>query len=380
MPSLEKRGNRFRVIFRYGGERFTPSIKTSSQTEADDILNRVGRRLDLLAQGEIAIPEGTDPVDFILERPIPTSKPAEKPAQYRLGAVFDEYKEARRSLEANSLYTISIHLGHLRRILGENREINTITFNVLQEYVNARLKHVSGSTIRKEVTSLRGVWSWCMRTNKVEGIFPSKGLEYPKSDELPPYMTWEEIEEKIAAGAEEDLWDCLFLSVKQIEEFLTFAETGAQLTYAMLVMAAHTGCRRSELLRSQVQDFDFRTKMVTIREKKRVRGRNSARQIPMSPFLAKVMKTWLNGKTGSTFDVTRDRIHNCFERLVKGSKWEKIKGWHVLRHSFCSNCAAKGIDQRLIDTWLSHSTEEQRRRYRHLFPDQQRQAIESVFA
>jgi hypothetical protein len=33
----------------------------------------------------------------------------------------------------------------------------------------------------------------------------------------------------------------------------------------------------------------------------------------------------------------------------------------------------------LIDEWSGHSTEEQRKRYRHLFPDVQRNAMQSVF-
>jgi site-specific recombinase XerD len=56
-----------------------------------------------------------------------------------------------------------------------------------------------------------------------------------------------------------------------------------------------------------------------------------------------------------------------------------LRGWHVLRHSFCSNCAARGIDQRLINAWAGHQTEEVVRRYQHLIPDQQRAAIRSVF-
>jgi len=34
---------------------------------------------------------------------------------------------------------------------------------------------------------------------------------------------------------------------------------------------------------------------------------------------------------------------------VHRSKWSVIPGWHCLRHSFISNCAARGVDQRLID-------------------------------
>ena len=46
---------------------------------------------------------------------------------------------------------------------------------------------------------------------------------------------------------------------------------------------------------------------------------------------------------------------------------------------FVSNCAAKGIDQRIIDDWVGHLSLEMVRRYRHLLPDQRQAAINSVF-
>jgi hypothetical protein len=47
--------------------------------------------------------------------------------------------------------------------------------------------------------------------------------------------------------------------------------------------------------------------------------------------------------------VTRNEATDHFERTLEGSKWAVVRGWHVFRHSFASNCAACGIDQRLID-------------------------------
>ena len=61
------------------------------------------------------------------------------------------------------------------------------------------------------------------------------------------------------------------------------------------------------------------------------------------------------------------------------SKWGVLKGWHVFRHSFISALASKGVDQRIIDDLVGHATEEQRRRYRHLFPDVKQQALLGVF-
>jgi integrase len=105
----------------------------------------------------------------------------------------------------------------------------------------------------------------------------------------------------------------------------------------------------------------------------------------MSAFLLKTLKTWLAVHSGSEVfhfngrPVRPVKAHKHLHATLKGSKWDKIKGWHVLRHSFASNCAAEGIDQRLIDEWLGHQTEQMSKRYRHLFPEKQRSALQRVF-
>lgn len=77
--------------------------------------------------------------------------------------------------------------------------------------------------------------------------------------------------------------------------------------------------------------------------------------------------------------LTRDEAHDHFQRLIRGSKWEVLRGWHVLRHSFISICAADGIDQRLLMSWVGHLSEETHRRYLHLVPSREQQAIAAVF-
>ena len=162
-----------------------------------------------------------------------------------------------------------------------------------------------------------------------------------------------------------------------------------------------------------------------VREKKRVKGKRTTRRVPLSPFLAGVLREWLkdhpggsllfavseeversskrsrttghqNGETRPTslkarlstvrlrdrpgiIPLTRDETHDHFERTLRGSKWAVLKGWHVLRHSFASNCAARGVDQRLIDAWMGHQTEEMKKRYRHIIPSTEADAIRSVF-
>ena len=71
--------------------------------------------------------------------------------------------------------------------------------------------------------------------------------------------------------------------------------------------------------------------------------------------------------------------HGDSRRTLAGPKWEVVRARHVLRHSFISACASRGVDQRPIDERVGHTTEEMRRRYRHLYPSVQREAIASVF-
>ncbi len=187
------------------------------------------------------------------------------------------------------------------------------------------------------------------------------------------------------------MWANLFLRREEIDELLEHVKKHAYkpYIYPMLVMAAHTGARRSELMRSRIEDIDLKKRIVVFRERKRQRNEHTTRSVPLSAFLAKTMAAWLKGHPGGeTFYVEKSGVvqpvdkrdaHTHLVYSLAASKWEHVRGWHVLRHSFASNCAARGIDQRVIDSWLGHHTEEMRKRYRHHFPDQQQAALALVF-
>ena len=136
-----------------------------------------------------------------------------------------------------------------------------------------------------------------------------------------------------------------------------------------------------------------------IREKKRVRGATSFRRVPLSDLLNQVLRDWMQIHPGGKFlfcfdenkilrsrkirrkgePVTHDEVHDHFSTTIYGIAWCNMPGWHCLRHSFCSNCAAAGVEQRVINSWVGHQTEEMVRRYRHLFPSKEIEAIRTVF-
>ncbi|MCP4535589.1 MAG: site-specific integrase, partial [Chloroflexi bacterium] len=160
-----------------------------------------------------------------------------------------------------------------------------------------------------------------------------------------------------------------------------------------------TGCRKGEVLRSEVRHWDLEGGCVEIWSKKDKKDVSmSCRVVNILPPLREVMEEWFGKHPGGRWTVTppanlrrsrkkkqagkqltEDQAHDHFKRtLSQSTKWSKIKGLHVLRHSFISICAQRNVPQPQIDAWVGHSTEEQRRRYRHLYPEAAEQAAHSL--
>jgi integrase len=204
-------------------------------------------------------------------------------------------------------------------------------------------------------------------------------------------MTWDEAEHRIEAGDEpEKVWDCVYLRPTEITELLEWVKTRpvSPWVYPMLCFAAHTGARRSEIVRALPSDLDLASAVITIREKKRDKSKTTTRRVPLTPFLKKVLATWMKQRAkgmtlfckGEGEEITPREAMNYFDRALRVSKWKVLRGLHVFRHSFCAALASKGVDQRIIDELMGHSTEQQRRRYRHLFPDVTKTAMLSALA
>jgi integrase len=361
--------------------------------------------------------------------------PIPSPAAMNLGVLRDLYLATHEgSLEERTLDGIRLHFKHLVSCLGERFPIRQLSLSDLQGYVERRSKAgghrgraLSPATIRKEIITLRTAWNWGAKTGHVSGKFPNEGLRYPKHDEKPPFQTREQIERQLpgATDAERaDLWDALYLTIPEVDEVLGVIRDAA--AHPWIHPMACTGARRSELIRMRVTDVDLAVGIVHIREKKRARGKRTTRDVPLSPTLALVPKDWLarhpggqalfchgdtverskkrSPTTGHRGDASRaktaqgrkstiaervdrpapghltpDEAHDHLKRSLSASRWSAIKGWHVFRHAFVALCASRGVDQRLIDEWVGHTTEEMRRRYRHLYPSVQRQALNAIF-
>ncbi|OAI40502.1 recombinase XerD [Planctomycetaceae bacterium SCGC AG-212-D15] len=421
MATLQERNGSYRILFVYQGKRHAFTVGKVSTEEAETKAGQVDYLLLRLKQGYESLPTGMGIVTFMeldgkppKPAPEPKTEVQEVPAEkLTLGSLRDQYlaTHSNGTLEQTTLDGVELHFKHLLATLGPGFSVSALSVADLQRHVDRRArkkgtkgKRLSPATIKKEIVTLRTAWNWAVKHKFLSVAFSSDGLRYPKSDEKPDFMTWAEIERRLLPGVTEaerdELWDCLFLTEPEIEGLLEYVKENASQpwVYPAVCLAAHTGARRSEIFRARIYDVDLAAETVVIHEKKRARGKRTTRRVALSPFLVETLKAWLDVHPGGSFlfvqdtkvirsrtkrtvptPVTPDEAHDHLRRTLAGSKWKVLKGWHTLRHSFISCCAARGVDQRIIDDWVGHTTEDMRRRYRHLIPSAEKEAIRSVF-
>ena len=438
MASLQQKKSGWYCQFLFEKKRYTFALGPVAREEAEAKASHVEYLLLRLRQGLLEIPPDVDVVEFVRHDGTPPAKRTVHRAGTRrsgtLGELRDRYLATHEGAhEKSTLYTAGIHFKHLIETLGDDYRLSGLAQADLQKHIDRRsARDVSPVTVKKEVHGLRAAWNWGRAAGMVDGDWPGRGLVYGKTRQKPPFQTRDEIRRQIACGGLADdqiaeLWDSLYLTSDELASFLDHVKAAARhpWIHPMICFAAHTGARRSELLRARIADVDFAGGVATLREKKRVKGALTTRRVPLSSFLVGVLGTWLaehpggvhlfchsavvarsrkrssttghkNGKSRPTnlegrlegvsrrdaaaiAPLTVSEASDHFARTLRDGEWSVVPGWHALRHSFASICASKGVDQRLVNAWMGHQTLEQQQRYQHLIPQQQQDAIRSAF-
>ena len=93
-------------------------------------------------------------------------------------------------------------------------------------------------TLKKELASLRACWNWAAHGGLIKGVFPGKGLRFPKEDEKEPFRTLAEVEAIIAAESpdearKEALRASIYLSKDEIEQFLSYVKASGTLPWGL---------------------------------------------------------------------------------------------------------------------------------------------------
>jgi integrase len=405
MANLGKKNGVYLARFRFQGREFKKSLKTSDRKAAEAAMHRVEDALHQLTIHLIDVPAGVDPGDFIVSGGKLTAPVLAPPVQVvpTLGAAIQEYLDNLGHLAESNRYTIGVHLRNLQKKMGDKVEapIDRVTKPDVQGFIQARLKERSRTTVSKERATVIQFFRWVVGRAYL-GRSPATDLEkFATSRKLPPFRTVEEIEAILARGGlkgEEAwaFWDCLYLTPAEISDLLaTVRERGRwDVSFLLHAIPAYTGMRRGELLRLHWSDVEFDQDSLIARSKKQSRlVEETSRRIDMHPELKAILLDWQKKRprgqyvicdAGCLAALTPREANARFWQPLRGTKWclssrkNRFKiGFHTYRHSFASNLAAHGVDQRIIDAWMGHQTKEMRDRYRHLFPKSRRSAIES---
>jgi integrase len=405
MANLGKKKGTYLARFRFQGKEYKKSLKTTDRKAAEAAMHRVEDALHRLAIHLITVPDGVDPGDFIVSGGTLTSPARKAPGRPAptLAEAVQEYTENIGHLAESNRSTVRGHLRSLQKKLATKLgdPLGRVEQRDLETFLQARLKERSPTTVSKERVSVMQFFEWAVRVGYLPASPAAQLTRVKAAGDLPAFRTYQEIEAVVARGGltrREILavWDSLYLSPGQIAELLaTVRERSVSGVSAILhAIPAYTGMRRGEVLRLRWTDVEFDQDALIARSKKQSRQAvETTRRIDMHQELKKILLEWRDRRrTGQfvvcdpgSFDMLTSReTSGRFYYPLRGTKWclDSNKDWfkigfHTYRHSFASNLAAAGVDQRVVDEWMGHQTEAMRKRYRHLFPKNRRSAIES---
>jgi len=374
MANLSIKGGTYNVRFRYGGKEYKKSLKTKDESAARGALHLIELTLHRLHTGQLYVPERVDSGDFVVSGgtlTAPVQSPQASPPSTR--ELISRYTAAQENLLAPSYHaTQAIHFRHLARHLGSRIDdpCDKITFRDLDGYLQVRLAERHPNTVERERITLLQFYKWIVRqqyltTSPTVGLLPIKGGDDPS-----PFRTVAEIERMLERGGLDNeeqfnLWDCLYLSPSEIAGLLATVKANATIDYGYLLHAipAYTGMRRGEVLRLRWVELDLDEEYVSARSRKQSRRkRETIRRITLHPELKSELQAWREKQkrgqyviceTDGSGPINTDRANRVFWQPMRKTTWcldnsrdlYKV-GFHTYRHSFASNLAAAGVDQR----------------------------------
>jgi integrase len=146
--------------------------------------------------------------------------------------------------------------------------------------------------------------------------------------------------------------------------------------HPMVLVALHTGMRKTEQLSLQWSDIDFKVCQIKIRESKA----GKSRIIPMNDTLVETLRRLprtLNNPHVFVGRVDGERMTDLpreWEKYVQNAGIADFH-WHDLRHTFASRMAMAGIPLRVIQQLLGHQSLAMTERYSHLEPGYLKDAV-----
>ncbi|MFQ5463534.1 MAG: tyrosine-type recombinase/integrase [Phycisphaerae bacterium] len=329
-----------------------------------------------------------------------------------------------------------VHLDHFIRVLGDVR-VMSLTDADMTAFQNKRGKEttarektgkkkvakkkrrkneqpvskrlISQGTIRSDFKSLRSAVNWAM--SRKPPLLAECPFTIPKITEttVKPFLPTEEIQRLLGSAGEEEQNQLLarwLLDLKEINSLIEMTATEIPEMLLPMQLVCSTGMRRVQLVR--LRPSDYVKGRLTIRSKKGARQKGLSEisltielrdsvakavreHVEGLPKRSKIMfpifeafdysgsnKRW-KGKSKRSGEQRRcDKADRLFEKLVKGTDFERLDGYHALRHSFISILVAQGKTWDQIAAFVGHLDQRTTQRYIHFMPKDKRETANSI--
>jgi integrase len=183
----------------------------------------------------------------------------------------------------------------------------------------------------------------------------------------------------------EDNQTTRFLSPAEEEKLNAVVQARFPEYLPVLQLAIHTGTRTSELLRSQVGDYDANTGKLRVRQKK-VRNSSAFRYVPLTPIAVAAYEKLAAGKkpgdllcsktNGGDLQYTR----YWFDPCVKQAGLVNLTWKSATRHTAASRWVMAGVPIGAVSEFLGHGSIQMTMRYAHLQPENNDRAVAAMMS
>jgi tyrosine recombinase XerC len=216
---------------------------------------------------------------------------------------------------------------------------------------------LSSRSINRVLSAVRGYYRFLERVGTEAGnpFAPIKSLKI--DGKLPTFLFEEEIDQLLAAGEPQDLWELRNLLI-------------LELLYS-------TGCRVSELASANLTDLDLKGSTLRVlgkgnKERLVFIGRAALRRLREYLLRRKALKSGdaegrralLINRRGQRLSVRG--IQTIVDRVLLRSRLDKPATPHTFRHSFATHVLNKGADIRVVQELLGHASLSTTQVYTHL--------------
>jgi integrase len=218
------------------------------------------------------------------------------------------------------------------------------------------------ATVNRHLQLLRAVFLRAIRDGKVDSTPTSKVRFYRENNKRERYLSNDE---------ERKLFEALPSWLRPL-----------------VIVALHTGMRKSELLKLKWSDVDFATGTIHVRDPKS----GEDEHVPMNETSKRTLSVLSDSRTRVV--ALKDRALNHLNRHVftapeggymhvlnrywyPALRRAGIEGlrFHDLRHTFASRAAMSGVDLYTLQALMRHRSPQMTQRYAHLSAAHQREAV-----